>query len=956
MWLRLALAFLIPGIALAAPDTLELRRQFDDAMRAAYAEGELADAEQAAREILEITERDVGPDHPDVALALNNVALMVDLQGDHEEAEALYARALRNQLASADSDPLEIAYTRHNLSGLAQMLGRYQEALEHIELALETRRRLLPDDDLHLASSLNNRAVILDDLGDYERARTAYDEAIAALERAVGPTDPQVASARVNLGLLLQRQGDYVEARRLYEAALALQEQALGPDHPILANVLNNLASLLETQGDFATSARLFERSLTIRQNAFGESHPKVAVSLENLAMVLGELDPERALDLHYRALQMQSEESGPDHPSVAKTLANLAALHSDEGRLEEALIAMDRHLELANRLHPDGHLDVAMGLHNRGTALRALGRPVEALVSLEEAETLRRDILGPGHPVLSITVEMISKTLDDLGDVEGAKKHRREALDIMGAFMSTVLVGLSEREALTFVHKHRQTLDLWLQEDTGVPAEEAWDEVMQWKGAVSGVLTERTRTSRLSDTGRAIHQQLREAQRQVSQLTLRTDLSGEDRRRRLNEASATKEALERQLATAAGSAGKPDRQSICDALPPGSALVDFVHLTLAETPSYIAFAVIADECTVQRIDLGSASTIDDAITQWREVLSNQGDGASLATRVNQRGQAVYEHLWRPLEPVIGSAERIWLVPDHRVAEVSFATLPLPDEGYLLETHSLTYLENARDLLRPAHEAGQGLLAVGGVDFGPQQHTNTVTMRGSPCVNRDFVALPNTETEVDQLSARWDRRRRAEDSVVLRGTHATEAAVASQLPGQRVLHMATHGFFAKEECRSALDPGGWVGMGFNPMALSGVVLANANREPTEDSGDDGILTAEEVSGLDLRGVELVVLSACETGLGLASGDGILGLRRAFTAAGARELVTSLWAIPDDATSRLMDDFYRHYLGRRGMTAVDALQRAQLQALERNRARFGDGRPAAWGAFIAAGRP
>jgi CHAT domain-containing protein len=180
---------------------------------------------------------------------------------------------------------------------------------------------------------------------------------------------------------------------------------------------------------------------------------------------------------------------------------------------------------------------------------------------------------------------------------------------------------------------------------------------------------------------------------------------------------------------------------------------------------------------------------------------------------------------------------------------------------------------------------------------------------------------------------------------ILRGSQATEAAVREQAPQHRYLHFATHGFFAPAELKSALaaepagsersrevDFFGRLGVsGFHPGLLSGIVLAGANRSAQPDQ-DDGILTALEVTELDLGGVELAVLSACESGLGqVAGGEGLLGLQRAFQVAGAKSVMASLWKVDDEWTRRLMERFYEH-LWQKKMSKLEALRQAQLWML------------------------
>jgi CHAT domain-containing protein len=176
-----------------------------------------------------------------------------------------------------------------------------------------------------------------------------------------------------------------------------------------------------------------------------------------------------------------------------------------------------------------------------------------------------------------------------------------------------------------------------------------------------------------------------------------------------------------------------------------------------------------------------------------------------------------------------------------------------------------------------------------------------------------------------------------------------------------VLHLATHAFFLGRGCPSALDrapTGGWsstAGSGENPLLLSGLALAGANRRvQARPQDEDGILTAEEIASLDLGGVEWAVLSACDTGVGeIRAGEGVFGLRRAFQVAGVRTLIMSLWPVDDEATSQWMMRLYRHRLVN-GRATIDAVHNAGLDLLHSRRARHASTHPFFWAGFVAAG--
>jgi CHAT domain-containing protein len=247
----------------------------------------------------------------------------------------------------------------------------------------------------------------------------------------------------------------------------------------------------------------------------------------------------------------------------------------------------------------------------------------------------------------------------------------------------------------------------------------------------------------------------------------------------------------------------------------------------------------------------------------------------------------------------------------------------------------------------PAQEATAGkpsVLLVGNVDFGAAAGSSSLlvsnrsAVRGSEAIQ--WQSLPGTREEVAAIKGSIANRFGDAAVTELAGDKATESAIRRQAEKHRYLHFSTHGFFAPPDVPSALAPNRSTAgeassrqdvSGFHPGLLSGLVLAGANL-PIEENNEDGILTALEVAEMDLGGVELATLSACETGLGATGGgEGLLGLQRAFQAAGAKTVVASLWKVPDQATQLLMSRFYDN-LWQKRMSKVEALREAQLWML------------------------
>jgi CHAT domain-containing protein len=334
--------------------------------------------------------------------------------------------------------------------------------------------------------------------------------------------------------------------------------------------------------------------------------------------------------------------------------------------------------------------------------------------------------------------------------------------------------------------------------------------------------------------------------------------------------------------------------------------------------------------------------------------------------------------VWQPLEKHLGEARTVLLSPDGALAQLPFAALPGSKKGsYLLEERALAVVpvpQMLPALLAPVVRESRlkpSLLVVGDLDFDRTEASaasadDRSTPRGSL---KGWKRLPGTQAEAAAVKDAFRWLFRGGRVTHLRESEGTKAAVRAALGKHRFVHLATHGFFAPEDLKSALaagparggDPFGQRGVsGWHPLLLSGIVLAGANRE-ARPGEEDGILTAFEVNEMDLSGCDLAVLSACETGLGqVAGGEGLLGLQRAFAVAGTRSVIASLWQVDDKATRDLMLAFYQRLWDRKKpLSRIEALRQAQLWMLRdrpRGMFRSEDKRlpPSYWAAFVLSG--
>ena len=239
-------------------------------------------AEHWSSQAVEVSEQRFGPEHPDTASSLNNLALLYRSQGRYSEAEPLYERALAISESQLGPEHPDTALSLNNLALLYGSQGRYSEAEPLYERALAIRESQLGPEHPDTASSLNNLAGLYRSQGRYSEAEPLYERALAIRESQLGPEHPSTASSLNNLALLYESQGRYSEAEPLYERALAIYESQLGPEHPFTASSLNNLAGLYDSQGRYSEAEPLYERALAIRESQLGPEHPSTQTVQEN--------------------------------------------------------------------------------------------------------------------------------------------------------------------------------------------------------------------------------------------------------------------------------------------------------------------------------------------------------------------------------------------------------------------------------------------------------------------------------------------------------------------------------------------------------------------------------------------------------------------------------------------------------------------------------------------------
>ena len=958
------------------------------------------------------------PQHPATAWLLTALGEQLLLEGDLAQARQTLTRAVGMAEGTLRDDHPEIASSLRSLAIVYQNLGDLTAARSLRERASAMAEQSLGPDHPLVAIQLNDLANTFLLQGEYAAARPLYARALAVYEQRLGRDHTGATTAVYNLALLNASLGDFAEASRLQRRAIGTWERTMGREHPLVARALFTFAQTLAEQGRDRQALPFYERAQSIWERSLGQDHPIVARALSYRATSLARSgQSQRAFALSARAIRIWDQSETPEVWAMADSVLRHAHIQADQGEYAAAMKSYDRALAIQLPLLGNAHPAIAETQAARSKVIAGLGESMSALSIALEAEDIGRSHLRLtlGYLPERQALGYASKRPKGL-DLALSLVSDRNATPILDALIkgrSLILDEIARRRRAATEAPERELLPLWAA--LTAASQRLANLVIRGPGGQGpdqyvALVEEARREKEVAERA------LAEKSVAFSSDLARAEIGFEQVRAALPADSALISLVRYErtivapppVAAGAASGPAPARRlrtspsylafvlrpaSEPIAIPLGRA--DTMEALIAQWRSEALRAVAAPE------DAASAAATERA---FRTI------GESLRRRIWDPMQA---HMAAVTRVYIVPDGAINLVPFAAlpVGRTQYLLEREPVIHYLSSERDLVTAGERRA------RSGNGLLALGGPAFadgssfaafapratGPSAARRAGTASVSPAVmasplvtpaglpitrsgcgsfqSMQFAPLPAAEREANDVAGLWrtlggNLATDGEASLqLLTGGAAHEQAFKRLAPGRRVLHLATHGFFLGDECVSVLDGtrsvGGLVPVSSpgtakaaasrppepldSPLLLSGLALAGANRRIAAGANeDDGILTAEEVTSLNLDGVEWAVLSACDTGLGeVRAGEGVFGLRRAFQVTGVRTTIMSLWSVEDGATRRWMRALYNGRLAK-NLSTVDAVREASLTVLRERRAAGQSGHPFFWAAFVAAG--
>ena len=917
--------------------------------------GNYPEAIRLGTEALRIREKVLGKEHPNYAMSLNNLASYNYYLGNYTEAIRLGTEALQTQEKTFGIEHPDYATSLSNLAGCYSDLGNYSEAIRLGTEALQIREKVLGKEHPDYAMSLNNLASYNYYLGNYTEAIRLGTEALQTQEKTFGMEHPDYATSLSNLASYNYYSGNYTEAIRLCTEALQIREKVLGKEHPDYATSLNNLADCNSSLGNYAEAIRLVTEAVQIQGKVLGKEHPSYATSLSNLAGCYSDLGnyPE-AIRLGTEVLRIREKVLDKEHPDYAMSLSNLSSYNADIGNYSEAIRLGTEALYIREKVLGKEHPEYARSLNNMASYYADISNYTEAIRLGTEVLKILENVLGKEHPDYATYLENLAVYNYKAGKKSDAIKYCVEATEALAGIVQRTFADLTARERNLFWDKYKVWFEWFIHSIAyDMPSDSLTENGYNGALMAKGLLlnSEMELSALLKESGDEevanIYNNLKNLRLQINKLY---EIPVAERPLDADSLERAAQGLERQLVQRSKAYGDYTANLVIDwkqvrqRLGSGEMAVEFVSFPLRnDSIMYAAYCL--------REDMPSPKMVP--LFEERQL---RGIDRSLYLS----SDALYNLVWKPLEREMEGVSTVYFAPSGELYNLPIESLPVDGNTYNSYLRSYRRLSSTRQLaLRKDGVEVEKAAVYGGLKYD----TDTVTLANdsrkyrtaepvqwssraladSLGMRSGVSELPATKVEAEEIDKALETAQI--DTKLYTDTIGTEASFkALSGSGVNALHIATHGFYWTEREATQLD-----GLAFlntdmptvvqedKALTRSGLLFAGANTAlkglPLPDGVEDGVLTAKEIAGMDLRGLDLVALSACQTGLGEITGDGVFGLQRGFKKAGANTLLMSLWKVDDTATQLLMTQFYKNLLS--GMGKYEALAAAQkyLRELE-----------------------
>lgn len=872
-----------------------------------------------------------------------NSARLAMLLYRHEEAKKFYKQSIK----SLGDSKQYASILLEQASLYAQLNDRFNQ-LNSLNKVITYHRSTLTTDSTTYSDAVFRLGTLYSQLGRFSQANDLFSDYISDLESNSATPPERLAIAYQSLGnqrLLLQ---DFRGADAHFSKAQRLLEENKLTERKEYASVLNSYGALYETLANFEQAEKNYRRALAI---LFDQTNTLRTTLASNLANILIKIDPSNDSIVHYlsKAIEWQHSHSGETHPVMANLYASRGVYYLKQNKLDEAKTDLLKSQQIFEYTVTEDHPQYLSALTNLGLVYDAQEMDDLAESTMLIAASLYEKYYTESNPGYIRTLNNLANYYARVEKYDQAEPLFIKLSHVQLTEISQSFSYLSESEKKAFVQEKKKLLNNFkgYVVARSLTEEEVIEEevIEQWYNlelGTKGILlnsTKKVREAIFSSEDEELIQLFTEwtlTRKEIADLqSLKSDLAANNKTR-LDSLISTTNELEKELSrrysdfSQSFSVDVPSYDDIRRKLNPGEATVEIIRTELNGEGIYTALVGMYSQEFPKLIVIGKGDEIENkGFKAYKNAISYKV--------ANSRSFDLY---WKRIDSYLSknAISKIYYAPDgvfHKLNPLTF--YHSEKEDYLIDELEIVQVSSTKDLLHfsSSSEIPKKALLVGRPTYkigGSAQPVLSSSTRSFELLS-NVSDLPGTQEEIEEIS-KLLAKKNLETQVLLKD-NATEKEIKLALNNELV-HIATHGFFLDD-----------ANEGVDPMLSSGLLLAGVSNRQKGTESEDGILTAYEIMNLSLSNLKLVVLSACETGLGeVSSGEGIYGLQRAFFVGGVETLVMSLWKVDDAATRDLMIEFYKEYLksGNRKESFTTAQKKLKKKYKD----------PIYWGAFVMIG--
>ncbi len=916
---------------------------------------------QILKELERMANKEVGKKGTALVVALDSIDFQYAIsinQGagffDVEQKGETKSKLLYSFKASEDKNRVDKA--RDSLEIGIGMYGirRYEMAEMTIRMNKFFMEKNGLENEMVYLRTLSSLGLICLTQGKNAEAASLLEQALLESEKRLGKNSAAYIANLNNHAKLLQVEGKYTEAEKQFgEAAERAQAMFGGGMQPAL--ILNNKAMLYQTLGQYDKAKSEMDAALlateTAPKKAFqgkkSMDNRKFKANLAMLYQVAGNLEEAEKQFLELQKIYKKRKQT--KNAEYAGLMNQIGVLYIQMDKMEMARAPLVEALNVYKKRWGENNIYFARTANDLGNFHRLNQEHSEAKKWLEKAMSIRIALLHETHPEFIKNEEDLALLYWNMQEPELASDYYERVMSKTLDFVERFFPAMSETEKTQFwditAPRFQRFYNFALEQQDRYPSLK--DELFNYHLTTKGLL--------LSATSKVRHAILNSNDNQL----IEDYLAWQDKKEQLarlysyskgklkaqdidlpaleNEANAMEKLLSERSSDFASAYNleKWDFRNIQSTLTEEEVVVDMIRVNLFKnelTEEVVYLAVVLDKNTEHPILI--------EIKEGQELESKFAKFYRNAIQYQMEDGITYEKFWQPIDQVVGSKKRLYFSPDGIYNQININTLYKPKGQFVIENQEIIVLGNSKDVLK-VKQHNQRKIEPDAFLLGYPTYGTT-----------KIAALPGTQIEVDGVSQILKSGGYQVKQFMAKD--ATESNVKSMV-APHIVHIATHGYFLQDSPKGSgsVFAAHAENAGNNPLLKSGLILAGTGKTLSDttsmdlDSNDNGILTAYEAMNLDLRDTRLVVLSACETGLGeIKSGEGVYGLQRVFQVAGAEAIIMSLWKVDDAATQQLMTYFYQNWI------EMGNKQKAFRAAQLKLKTNFKE--PYYWGAFVMIG--